>query len=183
MKNILIFILFVSAVSTNVIAQYTPPSPTLSKEKMVSLLSWAGRWKGEGSMTMPNGEIHKSSVDEKVEAKLDNTLLMMEGVGSYTDPATKKEVIAHHALGVISYDPYTNQYKLKTYLKDGKSADAWFKVLSENNYQWGLETPMGKNRYTIQIDPVKKTWIEYGESSKDGTTWKKFFEMTLAKVE
>ena len=157
---------------------------TSSKEKMAPLLAWAGKWKGQGSMTMPNGETKTSSVDETVHAKLDNTLIMLEGLGKSIDPTTQKEIIVHQALGIVSYDPYSNKYKLKTYLNDGKSGDAWFTVLGDNKYQWGYEIPNGKKtRYTIELNPEKKTWYEFGEDSKDGTTWNKFFEMNLTKVD
>ncbi|HYC86131.1 MAG TPA: hypothetical protein VEB86_12955 [Chryseosolibacter sp.] len=175
------FILLLVVFAGSVQAQTPRPS---SKEKMAPLAAWAGKWKGEGSMTMPNGETKKSSVDETVQVKLDNTLIMLEGVGKAIDPATQKEIIVHQALGIVSFDPYSNKYKLKTYLHDGKSGEAWFTVLGENRYQWGYEIPNGKKtRYTIELNPEKKTWYEFGEDSKDGTTWNKFFEMSLTKVE
>jgi hypothetical protein len=176
--------LFIIAIVAGSWGSANAQQPTASsKEKMTPLSAWVGRWQGEGSMMTPSGETRKSSVDEKIEAKLDNTLIVMEGIGKMTDPSTSKETIVHHAFGILSFDPYTNQYKLKTYLKDGKSAEAWFNVLGENNYQWGFDNPMGKTRYTIALDPGKKSWYEFGEFSKDGTTWKKFFEMSLTKVD
>lgn len=154
------------------------------REKMAPLLAWVGKWKGEGTMTSPTGEKSTSSVDETIETKLENTLLVLEGIGKKIDPATKTETIVHHAYGIISFDPYTNQYKLKTWLHDGKSGEGWFNVISANNYQWGFDNPRGgKTRYTILLDPEKKTWNEYGEYSKDGAAWSKFFEMNLTKVE
>jgi hypothetical protein len=89
----------------------------------------------------------------------------------------------HHAFGVLSFDQATNQYKFKTYLKDGRGTDAWFNVTGESTYQWGFDSPRGKMRYSIIIDPLKKTWVETGEFSAEGTNWMKFFEMNLRKVE
>jgi hypothetical protein len=153
------------------------------QQKMAVLQNWIGRWQGEGSMTTQTGEQKKSTVDEKIEFRLDNTLLLVEGIGKYTDAATSKEVISHHALGLLSYDAVTSQYKFKSWLKDGKSTDAWFNITGENQYQWGFDTPGGKIRYSIVLDLVKKTWNEVGEFSRDGNTWKKFFEMNLKKVD
>lgn len=153
------------------------------KQKMLAMESWVGRWLGEGSMTTATGEVKKSNVDEKIEFKLDNTVLLVEGVGKSTDAATNKEVITHHALGLLSFDANTSQYKFRSYLKDGKSTDAWFNITAENQYQWGFDTPGGKIRYSIVLDPVRKTWNEIGEFSRDGNTWRKFFEMNLKKVE
>jgi hypothetical protein len=158
-------------------------SENLNKEKMQPLLSWVGRWQGEGSMYTNTGELRKSAVDEHIESKLDGVVLLIEGIGKFVDPSTKKEIIAHHALAVLSYDQNSNQYKFKTYLKDGKSADAWFNVIAENTYQWGFDTKTGKIRYNITLNPAAKTWNETGEYSADGNTWKKFFEMNLTKTE
>jgi hypothetical protein len=110
--------------------------------------------------------------------------MLVEGVGKTIDPATKEEMIVHHALGVLSYDQMSNQYKFRTYLKDGRNTDAWFTPTGENKFQWGFDIPSaGKTRYTITLDPKAKTWNETGEFSRDGNTWSKFFEMNLKKTE
>lgn len=153
------------------------------KEKMKIFSNWTGRWQGEGSMQMGPGEPRKSNVDERVEAKLDGMVLLVEGIGKAQD-ASKQEIIVHHALAVLSYDKNTGQYKFRSYLKDGRSTDAWLKPTGENTFQWGFDIPgRGKTRYNIILDPVKKTWDETGEFSQDGTTWMKFFSMHLTKTE
>lgn len=159
------------------------PSGVDHKEKMKALSAWIGNWKGEGSMQTPTGETKTSKVDEKIESKLDGSVLLVEGVGKHTDATTNTESVVHHALAVLSYDNTTNQYKMKSWLKDGKSTDAWFNVTGENNYQWGFDTPKGKIRYTIALNPTEKKWNEIGEFSRDGNQWRKFFEMNLTKVD
>ncbi|HEY3404046.1 MAG TPA: DUF1579 family protein [Ohtaekwangia sp.] len=150
-----------------------------NKEKMKIFAGWEGHWQGEGAMQMGPGEPKKSKVDEQITYKLDGMVLLVEGLGKASDGS-----IVHQALGVISYDQGTNEYKFKTYLRDGKSGDAWLKPTGENKFQWGLDIPgRGKIRYSINIDTAKKTWNEIGEFSQDGTTWMKFFEMSLTKVE
>jgi len=153
------------------------------KEKMKVLAAWAGHWQGEGSIQMGPGEPKKSSVDERIEYKLDGMVILIEGVGKAIDETTKKETVVHHALGIVSYDKISSQYKLKSYLEDGRSTNAWLNVTAENNYQWGFDVPQGKIRYTIVIDPAKNTWNEIGHFSQDGSSWQKFFEMNLKKVD
>lgn len=178
MKNIFLYIVcFV--ISTHVSAQQANNN---GKEKMGVFSGWVGRWQGEGSIQMGPGEPKKSSVDEQIESRLDGTLIVMEGIGKGLDADNKGSVV-HHAFGVLSFDQNSNQYKFKTYLKDGRNTDAWFNVTGENNFQWGFDVPNRKIRYTIVIDPSKKTWKETGEHSADGTGWMKFFEMNLTKVE
>ena len=179
MKNVVaIAIMLMGLISGKLIAQEMG-----DKEKMKAFAGWAGRWQGEGFIQLGPGEPEKSTVDERIEYKLDGMVILIEGIGMAPDEATKKETIVHHALGVISYNQASSQYKLRSYLKDGRSTDAWLIVTAKNNYQWGFDTPQGKIRYTITIDPIKKTWNEIGEFSNDGTTWRKFFEMNLKKVE
>lgn len=156
---------------------------TGDKEKMNVFASWAGRWQGESSMQMGPGEPRKATMDERIEYKLEGMVMLVEGIGKAMDEAGKKEFIVHHALAVLSYDKTSGQYKFRTYLNDGRSTDAWFTVTGDNKYQWGFDTPRGKIRYTITVDPDKKIWYESGEFSADGASWKKFFDMNLKKVE
>ncbi len=180
MKNVLLIVFMFAGVVTGKLLAQGQQAP--NKEKMKVFESWAGRWQGEGSMQMGPGEAKKSSVDEHIESKLDGTIVVVEGVGKAKD-ASGKEFVVHHAFAVLSYDPQTEGYKFRSYLSDGRSTDAWLKVLEPNKFQWGFDSPRGKIRYNINIDAAKKTWNEVGEYSPDGNNWSKFFEMSLAKVE
>jgi hypothetical protein len=132
---------------------------------------------------MGPGEPRKSKVDEHIESRLDGMVLLVEGIGKAQD-AAKQETIVHHALAILSYDKNTEQYKFRSYLKDGRSTDAWLKPTGENTFQWGFDIPgRGKTRYSIVLDPARRTWDETGEFSQDGTTWMKFFSMHLTKTE
>lgn len=180
MKNLLLIVFMVAGILTGrLLAQGHEPG---NKEKMKVFADWAGHWKGEGSIESGPGEAKKSTVDERIEWKLDGTVLIVEGIGKSLD-ANQKEVVVHHAFAVLSYDQQSSDYKFRTHLIDGRSTDAWLKVTGQNTYQWGFETPRGKIRYNILLDPGKKTWNETGEYSQDGNSWTQFFEMNLVKVD
>lgn len=160
------------------------PNPAPNKEAMQKLAGWVGRWQGEGTMQMGPGGPKKSVVDERIELKLDGTILVVEGIGKATDATTKLESVVHHAFGIISFDASSKNYRFKSYTKEGRSADSYFNIISDNKYEWGFDIPTGgKTRYTIVLDPAKKSWNEVGEFSRDGTNWLKFFEMNLLKIE
>ncbi len=180
MKNIaLVCLVLAGLISSKINAQ---PTEQVGKEKMKAFASWAGKWHGEGAMQMGPGEPKKTTVDETIELKLDGMILLIEGIGKAIDPQTSENKVVHHALAILSFDQSTNVYKFNTYLKDRKSADAWFSIVKENNYQWGFDTPGGKIKYSITIDHAKNLWKEIGEFSRDnGLTWMKFFEMNLKK--
>lgn len=155
-------------------------SQTLS-EKMKPFEGWIGEWRGEGSMRTGPGPAQTSSVHETIQAKLEGSVLLIEGIGKAVDESTKQEMVVHHALAVLSFDLVSQQYKIQSYLKDGRSTLGWFTITSDTTFQWGFDGPWGKMRYTITLDPVKKTWNEIGEYSRDGETWMKNFEMLLTK--
>lgn len=181
MKNLLIILL--TPLLCTMATSNTSAQEMGDIEKMKIFSNWVGRWQGEGSMQMGPGEPRKSKVDEHVESKLDGMVLLVEGIGKAHD-ASRQEIVVHHALAVLSYDKNTEQYKFRSFLKDGRSTDAWLKPTGENTFQWGFDIPgRGKTRYSIVLDPVKKTWDETGEFSQDGTTWMKFFSMHLTKTE
>lgn len=180
MKNhITIMLLLAGIHCTSLSAQ---PSAAIYKEKMSVFNFWEGQWHGEGSTQMGPGPAKKSTVDETLQFKLDGTVMLIEGIGEAIDPQTNQSQVVHHAMAILSYDPSTGQYKFQTYLKDGRSTTAQLKVMEEDKYEWGFDTPNGKIRYLITIDTAKKTWHETGEFSNDnGATWMKFFEMNLNK--
>ena len=178
MKNAIILSLML-AIGTILTAQ---PNEGINKEKMKTFDAWIGRWQGEGAMQMGQGEPKKSTVDEHIQSKLDGTILLIEGIGKAKNANTQEETVVHHALGILSYDPVTDQYKLRSHLKNGRSTDAWFTIVGEN-IPVGFEAPNVKMRYFITLDPIQKSWHEIGEFSQDGSTWQKVFEMNLKKTE
>ena len=164
--------------SSEIVAQ---PTEQGGKEKMKAFDAWAGKWHGEGTIQMGPGEPKKTTVEETIEFKLDGMILLVEGIGRSPDLQTSENKIVHHALAILSYEQATNVYKFNTYLKDGKSAQAWFNIVKENNYQWGFDVPGGKIKYSITIHSGN-LWNEVGEFSRDnGLTWMKYFEMNLKK--
>ena len=180
MKNVaLICLLLAGLISNKILAQ---PSEAVAKEKMKPFIHWAGRWQGEGSIQMGPGPQKKSNVDENLEFKLDGTVMLIEDIGKSVEGNENK--VVHHALAVLSYDQSSNQYKFNSYLKDGRSTQAWLNIIEDGKYQWGFDIPNGKIKYSITLDASKKAWNEIGEISNDnGSTWVKFFEMNLKKVD
>lgn len=178
-----VFMVLLTAIAASLPGSLPAQHETGNKEKMQVFANWVGRWQGEGWIQMGPGEPKKSTVDEKIESKLDGMILLIEGIGKAENASTKEQTVVHHAMAVLSYDQGTSQYRFRSYLKDGRSTDAWLTVMGENKFQWGFDIPnRGKTRYSISIDPVQQTWNEIGEYSPDGNNWSKFFEMNLKKI-
>jgi hypothetical protein len=176
MNNILILIGCFAGLSIgSVLAQ--PPSK-VAQEQLKKLEYWQGDWKGEASIRRGPGEPTKINQQEHIEFRLEGTVLLIEGIGK--SPVDGSKIF--NALAIINYDETSNQFKMKSYLQEGKSTDAWFNVTADNTYEWGFDVPSGKIKYTISLDPSKGTWNEKGAYSPDGNNWMPFMEMNLKKV-
>ncbi len=175
MKHLFIFLTLILAHNIN------QAQDQILSEKMKPFKAWIGEWHGESTMRTGPGPAQKSMVKEIVQTKLEGSILQFEGTGKVVDNQTKEEMIVHNALGIVSYDLETQQYKIQSYLSDGRSTQGWFTIVDPQNFQWGFEGSWGKMRYTITINPEKKTWVEIGEYSRDGSTWIKTLDMSLTK--
>ncbi len=161
-------------------AQASPTVP-LQKEKMQALAHLAGTWEGEGWMQRGPGPKSTSRVTEVITPKLDGLLLVVEGLGrAETGPEGGEPEIVHQAFGLMSYDPEKQQYRFEAFTAEGRSTITELK-LSEKGFEWGF--PVGgtqRVRYTMELTP-EGHWHEVGDFTPDGTTWNRFFEMTLQK--
>lgn len=178
-KTILIQLVVLSGLLTTVRGNCQRPdfSETCKKE-MQKLACLVGDWKGEATVMTPAGTITVQQT-EHIEWKMNNMLLSIEGIGREAG----KDTDSFHAFALVNYDATLQQFKFKSYVKEGFSTDAYFKILEPFKFEWGFDIATGgKTRYIITIDPTKKTWHESGDYSRDGITWMKFIDMTLTKL-
>jgi hypothetical protein len=145
-----------------------------AKDEMKKLSAWVGHWTGTSTAQKQGGRTEPATVDERIEWKVDGHALLINGLGKGTDGR-----VVHEALGVLSFDATENRYRLRTWIRDGKTADAWFTIVAENNFQWGMDVPSGRIRYSIQLTAT--TWTEIGEFSPDGSQWYPFLHMNLTR--
>lgn len=173
MKNLLLLIILYS--TSHAFAQ-RPDVSARCKEEMSKLSYFVGDWKGEASIRNQSG-VTTITQTEHIEWKLDGLVLSIEGIGHEQDKVT------FHAMALVNFDVIDQQFKLKSFVKEGFSTNAYFKLLEANKYEWGFDIPTGgKSRYTIALDLEKKTWHEIGEYSRDGSQWFQFIEMNLTKL-
>ncbi len=174
MKNLLLLIILYGI--SHVFAQ-RPDVSARCKEEMKKLSYLAGNWKGEAIVRNANGQVTLTQT-EHIESTLEGLLLTVEGIGR------DKDNVLFQAFAIIHFDATDSQFKFKSYVKEGFSTNAYFTILAENTFEWGFDIPSGgKSKYTITLDPTKKTWHEVGEYSRDGSQWFPFIEMNLVKQE
>jgi len=144
-----------------------------SNDEMKKLAPLAGQWKGTATYRMGPGEPQIVQQYENIEFRLHGAVLQIEGIGKVA------ERTVHHALAMVNFDANQKKFCFRSYLSDGKMADAHFEVTGENTYTWSFDYPGRKMRYFITIDGNR--WRETGEYSADGTQWTRFIEMDLTK--
>ena len=153
------------------------PGAGAAVDSAMAPLAWlVGEWEGTGTMQTRTGS-EVAAVREKVEGRLGGRVLIMEGIGR--EPAANGNGrVVHHAFGVLSYDPEKRQHIFRAF-RDGGVVEAETSLV-DGVFTWEIAIPNGRSRYRIQRDGEE--WLETGEYSLDGTTWRKFFEMRLRRV-
>ncbi len=146
------------------------------KDAMSKLSVLNGKWEGSGWMMSPKREKNNSNVKETLTWKLDNTVLLIEGIGK--DDSGK---VVHNAMATVFYDAKEKQYRMISHLSDGMWTDATFEVIEDNKkFKWTIDTRGASIVYTINIEDGK--WFEEGSYSRAGMEEPmKFFEMNLQK--
>ena len=159
-----------------------PTGPAGQRDAMKKLDFLIGQWKGEGWMEFAPAQRRTFKGTEIVQRKLDGLLVAIDGVHRGRIGDKGEEVVVHSAFAMVSYDDKANRYRFQAFTGRGSYEDTVAKV-SDGQLVWGMKVPQfGDMRYTIKLDD-KGRWFEVGEVSQDGKAWRKFFEMTLERVE
>ena len=149
----------------------------------MSKLSWlAGRWEGEVDFHGPGGN-QKINQTERIEMKVDGTVLLIEGTGRAIAGGKPGDVV-FRALATLTWDPMKKAYSMRAYSAMGHTDPAV--EVGENEMKWSFTAgPPGSQRhirYHIRRDEAGR-WHETGEMSADGgKTWMRTIEMTLTRV-
>ena len=86
------------------------PDAAAHRAAMEKFRFLAGTWKGEATITAPDGKPTVVEQTEPVEYRLDSVVLVIEGTGR--DAAGK---VAFNALAVVSFDPASGTYRMRAW--------------------------------------------------------------------
>lgn len=153
------------------------PDGSASRAAMQKLDFMVGRWKG-GAWMLRGTERVSTDMTEVVERKLGGVAFLVEGLGVVPAPGAEPPRVVHNALAVISFDPQTQGYVLRSYIASGQWGDFVLTPI-EGGVIWSREVPGGRIRNTAKIGNGE--WHEIGEFSRDGTTWMQIMELKLKK--
>ena len=155
--------------------------PVLAADEMRKLDWLVGEWKGEATVQMGPGKPEHVVQTERVQSKVGGKVLMIEGLGKRKLEDGSVGDVVHDAMAILSWDEAKKNYRFSAYLSNRPQTEATLEVTGPTSAVWGMETPMGRMRYTLSLTE-KGEWLEIGEFSRDGQQWTKFIEMRLQKV-
>jgi hypothetical protein len=154
------------------------PDGSVNRAAIEKLAFMVGRWRGDAWMMRGAGERVQVTMTETVEPKVGGVVLQVEGVGVVPGADGAEPRVVHHALGVVSFDPQTGGYMLRSYIASGQSGDFTLTPV-EGGVRWSRDVPGGLIRNTALY--ADGEWHEVGEFSRDGTTWTQIMEMRLRR--
>lgn len=159
-------------------AQSRPPDRSAEVRAALERLPVSpGVWEGTGWFRQGPGDPDTVHQVERVEARLDGVVLLIEGTGR----SAFGEVV-HHAFATLGWDPAAGAYRMTTWLADGTMTEAET-TFADGVFTWGFDVPDGPMiRYRIE-SPEPGVWRETGHVSLDGGgAWLPFFGMTLHRT-
>jgi hypothetical protein len=157
--------------------------PTAKIAEMKKLDFMIGDWKGGGWIEFSPGQRFNFTGTETIRYKLGGSVILVEGRHKAKFAGSDVERTVHEAMGILSYDESAKHYRFNTYLATGGGTNAEARLVSDSVVEWRFYDTGRKVdvRFTIRLNE-KGEWFEIGEASLDGTTWHKFFEMTLERL-
>jgi len=180
-RHTLCTIVLLALVTAKPVAAQQPQALAQRHEAMKKLDFLIGTWKGESWTEFVPGQRQESRGTETVQSKLGGLLVTMEGIHRRKAGDRPEGAIVHNAFAVASYDEKAKRYRFQAYTDRGSYVDAEAKV-ADGRLEWGFRVPNSVEiRYVIKLNETGQ-WFETGEMSRDGKSWRKFFEMRLARV-
>lgn len=172
-KPLLVAALAVSGLASAQVPADPQALVAAQREAMKAFAAMDGVWRGPAWTLAPNGERRTITQTQRIGSFLDGSVKVIEGRG-YRDDGQ----VGFNAFGIISYNPATKSYALRSYAQ-GRSGDFAFKPTADG-YEW--EIPMGpaKIRYVATIRDG--TLRETGYRVVAGEEPVQIFEMNLKRV-
>jgi hypothetical protein len=176
MKKAFGFAALLLALSISALAQVPRDPATViaaQKEAMAAFAGMDGVWRGPAWTLLPSGEKHTIVQTERIGPFLGGSVKVIEGRGYNADGS-----VGFNALGIISFDPDTKAYTMRSYAM-GHSGDFAFRPTADG-YSW--EIPMGPNKI-VYIASIKDGKLrEVGQRVVAGKEPVQFFEMNLTRI-
>jgi hypothetical protein len=156
------------------------PTTLSRREAMQRFTPWLGEWRGGGWTIDATGRRTEFALVERVQPRVDGTVLLLEGHGTATGPGHTGET-THDGLVVVYFDEHMGQYRWNGHEARSGTADVELRVF-DGGVAWTLPQPGTDAHVRITITFDGNRWRETGQASGDGQTWATFMEVNLDRV-
>jgi hypothetical protein len=148
--------------------------------EMQQLQFLVGRWRGSGWRMSADGARQAFEETEVVVPRTNGAALSLAGTGRSADASSFGRLV-HSAFGLVSYDRNQKVFRWYAITSQGDHVDTQ-PTVGDRQLTWELAIPNAPRvRYTIRVNDQGQ-WFEIGETSSDGCSWQKIFEMTLDRA-
>jgi hypothetical protein len=156
----------------------TPPGAAdlmnAQREAMKALAPMNGAWRGEATTVLPGGERRTITQTERIGPFLGGTVKVIEGRGY--DASGQ---VVFNAFGIISFDPATKAYSMRSYAL-GRKGDFALKPTADG-YTW--EVPAGPGAIVRYTATIKENRLhEVGDRIVGSAEPVRVFEMRLERI-
>lgn len=152
-----------------------------SLKSLEQLSFMRGTWKGSGWI-MKGKERKEFIQNEIINPRIDNTILVIDGIGFDKESSNSEKKIIHNAFGIISYNENMNSMTMLSFSTTGKKMENEINLIGDKKLEWSFKDDRGGIIRFKEDFSQENLWIEYGEYSSDGEKWFPFFQMTLEKI-
>ncbi|MEP6768349.1 MAG: DUF1579 domain-containing protein [Acidobacteriota bacterium] len=143
------------------------------REAMATFAFMDGVWRGPAATTLPSGDKHAVTQTERIGPFLDGSVKVIEGRGFGSNGKA-----SFNALGIISFDPETRAYSMRSYAM-GRAGEFAIRR-TEDGFIWEIPAGPTTIRYTATVKDGR--WREVGDRIVAGKEPARFFEMNLVRV-
>jgi len=171
----ILIILYISFFCFVGFAQETTIQDSLIKIDQLDFMK--GTWKGEGWIYI-NRQKKEFTQTETIRSKVDNTILVIDGLGHDKEDKTK---VIHNAYGVISYSVEKKGITMISFASTGGKMENQMHLVGDKKLEWSFKDERGGTIRFQEDFSEDGVWIEKGEYSYNGEKWFPFFEMRLVK--
>lgn len=148
-----------------------------AKDAAAPLGYLVGEWTGEGWIDMGRGRMGFRQ-HERITSRLDGNIITIEGTGRNPDNARD---IVFEAFAVLSASGKPGEFVMRSYTREGQAGTFAAVLETPGRLVWTIPVPGRRIRYRSEVTGDR--WVEIGEASVDeGTSWTKFFEMSLKRM-
>ncbi len=143
-------------------------------------LQWMiGSWSGTSTVTTENQK-RITHIKETVQPSLGGTILLINVRATDADTFTNKQSLAYTSFSVISFDTKKKTYRWTSWRTNGNDYEEENFEVGNQSFDYTSHERGGQVRYKANLDS-KGEFLETGEYSTDGATWKEFITMKLLK--